>query len=142
MDSIVRERITDALRLLLAAGGPLSALILKYSGMDSNDFNQLVQVILIVVPPVGAWVWGKYANTIDAKVQVIAEQPPAVQVKALEKVPDVVKVQVAEAVPEVATVVVKDNANGALGVLAQSEAHPNIVTETQNERDAKMGTKV
>jgi hypothetical protein len=138
-NALQRERIYDALRVLLAAGGPFSAVILRYTEMSQSDFDLLVQLALFVVPPIGAWVWGLYLNTIEKKVEVIAEQPREVQAEALNKVSDTAKVLIAKAVPEVATVVVKDNANGQLGHLAQSEEHRDVVTETQNELDAKLG---
>jgi len=81
--------------------------------------GNLADILAIAGPAVGgalAW-WSAQRNT------------KAEQIKAVEKM------------PEIATVVVKDEANGKIGKLAQDDAHPNIVTETQNEADAKQGTK-
>ena len=50
-------------------------------------------------------------------------------------------IMAANNMPSVATVVLRDGVNGVIGDLAKSDNHPNIVTETQNEADAKKGTK-
>lgn len=134
-----KERIYDGLRVLLAAGGPFSALVMKYTDIQPSDFDLFVQLALMIVPPFGAWVWGLYLNTLEAKVEAIAQEPRDVQVQALTKVSDEAKVLIAGAVPGVATVVVKDKENGNLGLLARSDLNSNIVTETQNELDAKLG---
>lgn len=138
-----KERIFDALRVLLAAGGPFSAVVLRYTDMKADDFALLAQLALFVIPPVGAWVWGLYLNTLEKKAQAIASAPQPAQVAALQAaLPVETKVNLTEGIPGVATVVVKDTANGALAKMAASEANPKVVTETQNELDAKMGTKV
>ena len=134
-----RERIYDALRVLLAAGGPFSAVILRYTDVSATDLNLLVQLALFVVPPAGAWIWGLYLNSMKNKVQAISEAPAHVQQQALNKVSDGAKVMIAEAVPGVATVVVKTGVNGELGAIAASPAFPNIVTAEQNEKDATEG---
>lgn len=136
-----KERIYDALRMLLAAGGPFSAVVLRYTDMSANDFNLIAQLVLFVVPPAGAWAWGLYLNSIKKKVEAIAAQSHEVQNEALNKVSDGAKVLIAEAVPGVATVVVKNNVNGELGAIAASPAFPNIVTAERNEVDAKLGFK-
>lgn len=161
-----KERIYDGLRLLLSAGGPFSAVILRYTEMNESDWNLWVQLALFVVPPAGAWVWGLYLNSIkkkgeaiaaapkddqlqvlqmipvEVKGEAIAAAPKADQLQALQALPEDVKIGLAEKIPGVATVVVKDNVNGTLARMAASEANPKVVTETQNEYDAKLGTKV
>jgi len=134
-----KERIFDALRVLLAAGGPFSAVVFRYTEMSESDYNLLLQLALFVIPPAGAWAWGLYLNSMQRKVQAIAEAPGHVQQQALNKVSDGAKVLIAEAVPGVETVVVKNNVNGELGAIAASSAHPNVVTAQQNEKDAKEG---
>lgn len=134
-----KERIYDALRVLLSAGGPFSAVILRYTEMSNDDWNLWVQLSLFTVPPVGAWCWGLYLNSIKQKVQSIAAQAPEVQQEALNKVSDGAKVLIAKAVPGVATVVVDTNTNGELGAMAASPAFPDIVTAAQNEKDAIHG---
>lgn len=137
--NVTRERITDGLRVLLAAGGPFSALILRYTEMKEDDLNLIIQLVLMVVPPAGAWVWGIYLNSMQKKVEAIASAPAQLQQEALNKVSDGAKVLIAEAVPGVETVVVKNNANGELGAIAASPNHPNIVTAKQNQKDATEG---
>ena len=141
MNQQVKSQIYDGLRVLLAAGGPGTAIVLRYTHMNPSDFQLFVQLALFVVPPMGSWAWGLYLNTIAKKVEAIAEQPAHVQEAALTQVSDATKILIAEGVPSVATVVVKDVANGAIGTLAQSASHPSIVTETQNELDAKAGKR-
>jgi hypothetical protein len=137
--NVTRERITDGLRVLLAAGGPFSALILRYTEMKEDDLNLIIQLVLMVVPPAGAWVWGIYLNSMQKKVEAIASAPAQLQQEALNKVSDGAKVLIAEAVPGVETVVVKNNANGELGAIAASPNHPHIVTAKQNQKDATEG---
>jgi hypothetical protein len=136
-----RERIQDALRVLLAAGGPFSAIVLRYTEISPSDLDLIFQLALMVIPPFGAWVWGLYLHSIENKVEVIAEQPPAVQREALNKVSDTAKVLIAQAVPNVATVVIKNEANGNLGDLASSEEHRDIVYESQNRIDVEAGVR-
>src|ERR1044072_8376426 len=91
-----RERIQDALRVLLAAGGPFSAIVLRYTELRPGDLGWIFQLARRVTPPFGAWVWGLYLHSIENKVEVIAEQPPAVQREALNKVSDTAKVLIAQ----------------------------------------------
>lgn len=136
-----KERIYDGLRLLLAGGGPFSAVVIRYTDMNESDWNLWVQLALFVIPPVGAWVWGFYLNTIQRQAKLIASAPQDQQVDALQALSPEVKVNLAERLPDVATVVVRDSVNGRLAAMAASETNPKVVTETQNEIDAKMGTK-
>lgn len=138
-----KERIYDALRVLLAAGGPFSAVILRYTDIAPDDLALLTQLALLVVPPCGAWLWGFYLHSLKKKAEAIAQAPKEVQVQVLQPVlPVETKVNLTEAIPGVATVVVRDDANGALAKMAASVANPKVVTESQNEYDAKQGTKV
>jgi hypothetical protein len=134
-----KEQIHDALRVALAAGGPLAALILKYTGLSQTDFEMWVAVALLVVPPCAAWAWGIWQNRQAAKVEAVARMSSADQHAALNKVSDAAKVKIAESVPDVATVVVRDTATGTLAALAASDNQPNIVSESQNLSDALGG---
>jgi hypothetical protein len=120
MIELNQQQIAMAMRLALGVGGPLAALIMAKTGMSEGDYTLYLNAALAVVPPIGALVWGWFANRKATQVANV------------------------EHMPEVATIVVKDGANGALGLMAATanNAHPNIVTETQNEADAKKGTKV
>jgi hypothetical protein len=107
-----QQQIGALLRTGLAAGGPLGALILQQSHMARDDYDLYVNALLFFLPFVSAiWGWAAHRRTT--------------QIKAVE------------AIPEVATVVVKDGANGAVGALARSGVNPNIVTESQNGKDAQ-----
>lgn len=127
---------------LLAAGGPIAALLMNRFGLDQTTTTAILEVLLVVVPPIGAGIWAWFKSRDQALVQAVAAMPAPAVNEALAKVSDMAKVQVAEAVPGVATVVIKDEANGSLATLAANPNHPNVVTETQNEADAKLGTKV
>lgn len=104
------QQIESALRVVLAAGGPIAALVIRYTEVSQDDFLLWVQVVLLVVPPLGAWLWGYLAHT------------PAAQI------------QRTQSLSEVATVVVRDDARGKVGELAASPQFPGVVTETQNAR--------
>lgn len=74
-----KQQIYDALRVALAAGGPLAALILKYTGLSQTDFEMWVSVALLIVPPAAAWVWGLLSRT-DRAMVVDAASVKGVQV--------------------------------------------------------------
>lgn len=132
---------------------PLSAFLVTVLGLPSDKVKATLDFLGAVIP--FAWVgWIVYKSSTSKQVQAVASLPPeAVQAAlaivpveektkiAAATLPDEAKVLLAHDVPGVATVVVKDTANGTLAKLAADEEHPNIVTETQNEQDAKMGTK-
>jgi hypothetical protein len=102
---------------LLTISGPAFSLLSRKLHLTPEDAKDYLDILQVITPLVGG-AWGVAETTNNSLVKA------------------------AENVPGVATVVIKDTANGALGDLAQSEAHPNIVTETQNEADAKLGSKV
>lgn len=135
-----KEQIHDALRVALAAGGPLAALILKYTGLSQTDFEMWVAAALLIVPPAVAWVWGIWQNRQAAKVEAVARMSAVDQRSALNKVSDSAKVKIAESVPDVMKVVVKNDAAGKLGDLAASNDQPNIVTESQNAKEVISNT--
>lgn len=126
---------------LIASGGPFAKLLVHVFDVPSPAVQEIVGWLNYVTPIVAGSEYIRRQSD-DAKVEGVKTLPVEKKVEALQAAPDDVKVKVAEAIPDVATVVIKDDANGKLGALAQSEAHPNIVTETQNEKDAKEGTKV
>lgn len=115
---INQQQVAGWLRALLAAGGPFAALVLSKTGISQSDWVLYTELALVIIPPAAVAVWGWYSSR------------KATQVKLVEKM------------PEVATIVIKDEARGAVGELAASPNEHNIVTETQNEADAKEGTKV
>lgn len=135
-----KEQINAVLLGLFASAGPLAKLMV--SGFHvSGDTVDMIMSFCTVLTPIASSAIFTYLQRDAAKVAAVASMPAEAQQAALNKVPDAIKVQITEAIPDVATVVVKDEANGGLHELAVSDAHPNIVTETQNEADAKKGTK-
>src|SRR5882672_9809158 len=134
-----QQQIASALRVVLGTGGPIAAIILAKTGVTEGDYTMYMNAALVVVPPIAAFLWGWYSNRKVALVANVAQMPAEDQHAALNKLSDVDKVKIVEAVPAVATVVIKDAANGAIAKVAQSEAHPNVVTESQNALDKKAG---
>lgn len=132
--SILRNLLSLAMGYLIAKG----TITLEQAATLTSD-------IMIAAPAligIAVFVWGLLDHTDKAKVESVASMPAPAQAAALNKISDVAKIQIAEGTPGVATVVVKDTANGAVAALAQSEDHPKVVTESQNEKDAKEGTKI
>ena len=136
--------VWSVLRTLLVAGGPVATLLIAL-GFPPVTVSTYLAVGLAIVGIASAAVPGliaAFTQTDSHAVAKVASMPAPVVQEALKQVPDEAKVAIAETVPSVATVVVKDGVNGKIGELAADPNHPNIVTETKNEADAKMGTKV
>ena len=112
-----KQQVTSFLAIGLAVGGPVGAVILKLTGLTPADYQLYVNAALFVLPPAAAVIYSWFGAKKDKLVAAV------------------------EKLPEVATVVVKDETNGKLGQMAASDNHPNVVTESQNEADAKQGTK-
>ena len=111
-----QQQIAAWLRVTLAAGGPIAALIIAKTGITQADYVSYLELALALVPGAIAAGWSWYRNRSD------------------------VQIKTTNMLPEVAKVVVKDSANGKVGDMAQSEDHPKVVTETQNALDVKGGT--
>lgn len=127
-------------QVAIAASGPIAKILETKYGFAPADVQSYFDLIAALTPLIGLG-WGVASLTQSSQVTAVASMPPEAQKQALSNTSDATKVLIAKAVPDVATVVVKDDANGALAELASSEAQLNIVTETQNEADAKLGTK-
>jgi hypothetical protein len=113
-----KQQVIDWLRVTLAAGGPIAALILSRTGISQAEYALYFELAVAVLPGLIVAVWGWYRNRKTTQIKIT------------------------EQLPEVATVVIKDEARGKVGELAQNPGHEHIVTETQNEFDAKQGVKV
>lgn len=135
-----KEQITAAILVLLGASGPLANILVNTFHMSDSAVQPILTMLTALTPLVVAGVF-TYLQRDAGKVAAVASMSAPDQAAALNKVPDAAKVLVAKAVPGVATVVVKDTAGNGLAKLAADPAQPNIVTETQNETDAKNGTK-
>lgn len=136
--NINREQITAIWLGLFAVGGPLASWLVKYTGMDSVTVEAIMSLAQILTPMAAGGIY-LYLQRDAAKVKGIESLPTDKKVEALKSAPDDVKVKIAEAVDGVETVVISNTANGALGALAQSDEHPNIVTAAQNEIDKRGG---
>ena len=136
--------VWSVLRSLCISGGPMTALLIAL-GFPPVQVGAWMAIALLAIGVASAAVPGlisAFTQTDKAAVVKVTAMPVPVAVEALKQVPDEAKIKIVEAVPDVATVVVKDGVNGEIAKLAASSDHPNIVTETANEADAKMGTKV
>lgn len=135
-----KEQITAAILGLLGVSGPLANLLVNTFHMSDSAVQPVLSILTVATPLIVGAIFA-YLQRDSAKVAGVAHMSGADQAAALNKVPDASKILVAEAVPSVATVVVKDGTGNGVGKLVASDAHPNIVDETTNEKDAKNGTK-
>lgn len=99
--------------------------------------SDAIATSIVTILTAAGLIYGAFRRLFSQQVERVATMPAADQAAALNKVSDAAKVLIAEAVPNVATVVVKDAAGNGLAKLAQSDDHPNIVTESQNAQDKK-----
>lgn len=136
-----KEQSLSILRNVLSLGAGILVGKGIISAEQAATFTNQIMIAAPALVSIGVLIWGLIDHTDKAKVESVASMPAPAVAEALNKVSDVAKIQIAGAVPSVATVVVKDAANGTVAELAQSNDHPNVVTETQNEKDAKEGTK-
>lgn len=136
--------VWSTLRTLCVAGGPLTAALiaLGFPPVQVSTWMGIALLVIGVLSVIVPGLIGAFSQTDSHAVAKVAAMPAPVAQEALKAIPDDAKLKVVEAVPDVATIVLKDNVNGEMAKLAASDAHPNIVTETQNEADAKKGTKV
>lgn len=141
MPEINQQQVAAWLKVALASGGPLYAWIIKKFGITDADYVMYANLAAYILPPIIVAGWAWVSNLRSAQVAKVASFTPAQQAEALAKTPDAAKVQVAEAVPGVATVVLKNNVANGLAKLAASDAHPNIVTESENAKDVVAGTR-
>jgi len=138
---MTKDQLNAALLALLAGSGPIAKLLATVFNVDNTAIEAILSTATILTPILIVPFLLKILSP-KAKIESITELSPQAATAALSQVSSLTKVKIAEATPEVATVVIKDTANGALAAAASSPAHPNIVSETQNEADAKLGTKV
>lgn len=136
-----QKQVSAWLKIALASGGPLYVWILAHTGITDSEYQMDVNLAAYILPPliVAAFAW--ISNRLSSQISNVAKSAPDKLGEALGKVPDAVKIQAAETASTVATVVTKDNSNGKVGELAADPNHPKVVSETQNEADAKKGTK-
>ena len=138
---MTQTQINALLLGLFGASGPLAKILALVFHMDDGLIHSILEVCTLLTPTISGAIF-TYMQRPTGVVNSVASLTPVQQNEALTHVSDAAKLQIAEAVPAVATIVVKDTATDGPAKLAQSDNHPNIVTETQNEADAKKGTKV
>jgi len=140
MTNMTKEQINGLLLGLFGTAGPISKLLALWL-TDDKMVAAILDVCMLLTPIVAGAVFS-YLQRPSAMVASVATMSPEAQHLALTHVSDETVVQLAEGVPDVATVVVRDTATNGVAALAQDASHPHVVTETQNEMDAKKGTKV
>lgn len=144
MNKVQWDVVWSVLRTMLVAGGPVATLLiaLGFPPVQVSTYLGVGLAVVAIASVAVPGILGAFSQTDSHAVTKVAAMPAPVAIEALKQVPDETKIAIVEKIPDVATVVVKDIANGAVAQLAASDAHPNVVTETQNEKDAKNGTKV
>jgi hypothetical protein len=68
------DQVQALIRTLLAAGGPIAALLIQY-GMPADKVNTWISLGLAILPPVAAGAWGILARTDAAKVASAGAMP-------------------------------------------------------------------
>jgi hypothetical protein len=126
--------------ILTSVSGPIINLLARRYHLGQEDIQDWLNILTGVTLSVGV-VWGVAGGTPERVGDRISQFTEDDQQTVLGKMSSGAKVTAVENIPEVATVVLKDDVqNNELQKIAVSTSHPNIVTETQNEADAKKGT--
>lgn len=73
------EQIKSILQLLLAAGGPLSSLLLSY-GVSADKMTLWVNLALAILPPLGAGIWALIERTHKNQIAAVAANPGVAQI--------------------------------------------------------------
>lgn len=97
------DQILSLVRTLLAAGGPISGLLVMY-GMPGDKAALWLSVALIVVPPLVSAVWGVLNKTAANKVATVAAMAPADKATAMATLSLAAQVDMATAIPDKAMV--------------------------------------
>lgn len=67
------QQVAGWLRTVLAAGGPLGALILAKSGISQTDWAMYLEVILVIVPPVAVAIWSWFRNRVSTQAKLVSQ---------------------------------------------------------------------
>ncbi len=68
------DQIQSLIRTLLAAGGPIAALLVQY-GLPADKVTIWLSLALAILPPIAAGVWGIVVKTDKAKVAAAGAMP-------------------------------------------------------------------
>lgn len=110
-----KARIASQLQLWLATSGPLGALIIHEFGITPDRYDRWATAAIAVIPSLFVAGWNWWSNREAAQIKAASE------------------------LPGVAKVIIPDTVNGAVGTMARSGDHPNVVTEAQNRLDVMAG---
>lgn len=75
---INQQQIAGQLRTLLAAGGPIAAIVLAKTGISADDYALYLEAALAIGPPLIAAAWSWWAKR-DAAVVARIEATPGVK---------------------------------------------------------------
>lgn len=102
------EQVLSALRKLLAAGGPLSAVLIM-QGIPPEKVNawmEIAMLLLGIVPLLVSIVWGMFTHTDRATIAAVQKNP------------------------EVSRITVKDDATGAAANAVDNIAMTKVISES------------
>ena len=68
------DQIQSLIRTLLAAGGPIAALLVQY-GVPADKANIWLSLGLAILPPLAAGIWGIVTKTDKAKLVSVGAMP-------------------------------------------------------------------
>ncbi len=133
------KQVMTAAKAVLVGAGPSVIALAPQFGWEPGLVEQYISA---GISPVGI-VLLVLEKTETQIIADAASLPAPKAAAALANLPATDKVKVVNALPDVATVVLRDDVKDKdLHALAESSYFPNVVTETQNEIDAKLGSKV
>ncbi len=74
-----QQQVAGWLRAALAAGGPISALVLSKTGISSEDWALYTEAALAIVPPLAVAIWSWYSSRKTTQIKSV-QATPGVQV--------------------------------------------------------------
>lgn len=123
-----QQQVMGWLRLGLGISGPLSAPILRWTGVSQGDYLMYLDAALYVGTPAAAFVLSWLSHRQSSQVANVANMPAVAQQAALNKISDADKVQVAAAVTGV-TVAVGPTASAGAQSVAADPAVPGVMAK-------------
>lgn len=90
-------------QLLLGAGGPIGAMLVQW-GIAESTVTQILQILLLVLPPLAAYLWNRLSHS-DQKVIAAVANIPGVQTIEVDPAKASTSTQAAVASPALPNVV-------------------------------------
>lgn len=123
----MRETIYGLLKIGLASGGPIAAIVMRYTNMSQRDWELWAQLILFIGAPALAYFFDRWQNTPGNKGAALARLPLDEQIAAMRPMADAAKVASAGQVEDVEKVLVKKSATDDMAEIVASSDHPKVV---------------